>query len=178
MAERTFVQADLNPIRIRRARDEDVLKIRNAHVASIRTLCARDYTPEQIAAWIANIRLAGYREAMREGEVMFVAEQGLRIAGFSGVHEDQVQAVYVHPRFIRRGVGSLLLRAAEEEAQARGVEVLRLTASLTAVPFYRSQGYEERGAVWHPLPSGALLPCIRMAKRLGEVAGPPATSAV
>jgi putative acetyltransferase len=170
MDERPFVQADPHLICIRRARDEDALKIRNVHVASIRTLCARDYTPEQIAAWIANIRLAGYRQAMREGEVMFVAERGPRIAGFSGILADEVRAVYVHPRFIRRGVGSLLLRAAEDEARARRVEALRLNASLTAVPFYRSQGYEERRAGWHPLPSGVLLPCVRMTKRLGEAA--------
>jgi putative acetyltransferase len=158
--------ARVRPICIRRARDEDAIKLRNVHVASIRTLCADEYTPEQIAAWIENIRPAGYRRAMADGELMFVAERRPRIMGFSSLLEDEVRAVYVHPCFARQGVGSMLLRAVEEEAQARGIAALRLDASLTAVPFYRSHGYQERGAARHWLPTGDPLPCVRMAKRL------------
>jgi putative acetyltransferase len=155
---------------LRPARPEDALKIRNVHVASIRALCAGEYTPEQIAAWTANARPERYRRAMAEGEIMFVAERGPRIVGFSALRDDEVRAVYVHPRLTRRGVGTLLLRAAEEAARARGIVELHLSASLTAVPFYRSQGYRECGNATHRLSTGMLIPCVEMAKRLREPA--------
>jgi putative acetyltransferase len=157
-------------IGLRRARPEDALKIRNVHVASIRALCAGEYTPEQIAAWTAGARPERYRRAMAEGEIIFVAERGPRIVGFSALEGDQVQAVYVHPQFARRGVGTLLLRAVEAEARDRGIVELRLSASLTAVPFYRSLGYRELGNTMHPLSTGILIPCVRMVKRLREAA--------
>ena len=36
---------------IRQARDEDALGIISVHVNSIRNVCAKDYTSEQIEAW-------------------------------------------------------------------------------------------------------------------------------
>src|SRR5438105_3419192 len=98
-------------IQIRRARPDDARKIRNAHVASVRILCAKDYNARQIAAWSSR-KPDEYRRAMKT-EAMYVAQAGERIAGFSAAHGREVRAVYVHPRFARRGVGAKLLAAAE-----------------------------------------------------------------
>lgn len=38
-------------INIRRAQHKDALEIIDSHVRSIREICEKDYTPEQIEAW-------------------------------------------------------------------------------------------------------------------------------
>lgn len=154
--------------RIREARPADALKIRNVHVASIRGLCAKDYTPEEIGAWTAGMRPAVYREAITsQEESIFVAEVRDRLVGFASLRGEEVRAVYVHPRFARQGVGSRLLRAVEQKAESLGLGKLRLHSSLTAAAFYRKHGYRGSRRVRHVLASGDQIPCVPMAKWLG-----------
>lgn len=108
---------------------------------------------------------AGY--PIGETDAAFVvAEVNGRVAGFgdvTGVDPNdydvvaeeradatgEVRAVYVHPDFARRGVGSALLAELERRARDRGFETLVLTASLNAVPFYEHRGYEAVTTVTH-----------------------------
>src|SRR5687768_12579402 len=56
-----------SPAIIRRATPDDADAITPVHVASIRTLCAKDYTPEQIEAWAGWKSPEKYRAAMAAG---------------------------------------------------------------------------------------------------------------
>jgi putative acetyltransferase len=160
--------ADRAGFRVRQATPADALKIRNVHVQSVRRLCAKEYTSRQIDAWTAGRRPAQYRRAMEtEGETMFVAERADRILGFGSLRQDEIRAVYVHPRSAGRGVGSALLAALERTARRSGVTRLHCVASLTAVSFYRACGYRVGRRVTHRLRNGAVLPGVRMTKRLG-----------
>lgn len=60
------------------------------------------------------------------------------------------------------GVGSLLLKALEEEALRRKVSGILLHAQLTAMDFYKRHGYAPRGAVFEE----AGMPHLEMTKRL------------
>jgi putative acetyltransferase len=155
----------IGAVRLRRARPDDAVRIRNLHVRSIRTLCAPDYTRREIAAWADRRPARGYRWAMTKGgETMFVAMANERIVGFSCARPGEIAAVYVDPRHVRQGVGRRLLAVAEGIA-GRASRTLRLDASLTAVPFYLASGYrqERRHSV---LRGGVPIPCVRMTKRL------------
>ena len=151
---------------IRRATPEDAEQITPVHVASIRTLCAKDYTQEQLDAWAGWKSPDKYRDAMAAGEVFFVAELEGRVVGFSVLFEDEVKAVYVHPDHVGRGVGRQLLHAVEEEARSRGVAELKLTSTLTSVRFYESCGYAKGDLHEHPVNGGVMLPCVHFTKRL------------
>lgn len=154
---------------LRRATLDDAVRIRRVHQASVRSLCSADYSAAQIEAWIGQLLPSDYRHTMREEwQLTWVAQVGTRMAGFSVLDGDLVRAVYVHPRYARRGVGSALLAAAEAEARARGVQVLRLNASLTAVPFYLRHGYCEVGPGAHPTDAGVTLPVMGMRKVLHD----------
>jgi len=151
---------------IRRATPDDAEAITPVHVASIRTLCAKDYTPEQIDAWAGWKSPEKYRAAMAAGEVFFVAEVDGGVVGFSVLFGDEVKAVYLHPDHVGRGIGRRLLEAVEAEARANGVPELKLTSTLTSVRFYESCGYTRGDLHQHPVTGGVTLPCVHFSKRL------------
>lgn len=151
---------------VRRALPADAVRIRNVHISSIRGLCARDYTRAQIEAWSSKKRPENYRCSMREGEVMFVALLGKRTAGFAGFKGTEIRAVYVHPRFARQGIGRALFAAVERLAKKRCVRRLRLSSSVTAVPFYRAMGFMAVRKSMFTLRDGTRIACVDMQKPL------------
>lgn len=151
---------------VRPARFRDAAAVRGIHLAAIRQVCARDYTPDQIAAWADPSPLARYRAAIVD-HPFIVAELDATITGFAElqVTSSEVRAVYVDPRYLRRGVGSALLAELERIARDAGVSELRLDSSLTAAAFYRSAGYEVLERTHH-VSSGVVLECVKMQRRL------------
>lgn len=77
----------------------------------------------------------------------------------------RVRAMYTHPRFVRRGVGRLILTLCEAAARAERFTRVELMATLAGEPLYRACGYraierlaDDRG--------GAPVPLLRMGKDL------------
>ena len=158
---------DVNPAAIiRRATPADAEQITPVHVASIRTLCAKDYTQEQIDAWAGWKSPDKYRAAMATGETFFVADVGGSVVGFSVLHGDEVKAVYIHPDCVGQGIGRRLLDAVEAEARNCGVEMLQLTSTLTSVGFYDACGYTRGDNHEHRVTGGVMLTCVKFTKRL------------
>jgi len=83
---------------VRRAVPEDAVAICDLHKASVRSLCAGAYSPEQIEAWLAPRRADDYRKAMTVGgEMMFVGECARRIVGFASIKASMLTGLYVDP---------------------------------------------------------------------------------
>ncbi len=158
--------ADSSTVLIRRATPDDAEQITPVHVASIRTLCAKDYSQEQIDAWAGWKTPAQYRNAMAAEEVFFVAELAGAVVGFAVLLRDEAKAVYVHPDHAGKGVGGKLLEAVEAEARLNDVDTLKLTSTLTSVGFYESQGYQRGELTHHPVADGIRLECIHFTKQL------------
>ncbi len=97
-----------------------------------------------------------------------VATAASAVVGFAALVGDEVHAVYVHPDHARQGIGSALLGHLETVARADGVRTLRLSASLTAVPFYLACGYRRIRDSTHTLRSGVAIRCVEMVKELPE----------
>jgi len=127
---------------VRRAVAADSPAIFDVHVGAITRICAADYTPEEIEGWLVNKKPDGYVSAI-EANDFFVATAADRVVGFSEFEAQsaEIRAVYVHPDFVRRGLGALLLRTAEDAARARGVTRVHLRSTLNAVAFYQARGY-------------------------------------
>ena len=88
------------------------------------------------------------------------------IVGFSSLGINEVNAVHVHPHYTQIGVGTLLLNAVETEALAQNMRKLKVSASITAVPFYQARGYQAIERSFHTLRSGVEIPCVSMEKSL------------
>lgn len=156
------------PIRI--ATPADAAAIADAHLDSIHAVGPRFYPPAVVEAWASVVTPALYLSAMAGGEVFFVAEESndrSRLLGFSshleqrGVHGI---SVYVRGAVVRRGLGTTLLRLAEDHAVAHGADALEIQASLPGLAFYTAQGFEAVGPA-DVVMGGHAIPCVTMRKR-------------
>jgi GNAT superfamily N-acetyltransferase len=78
----------------------------------------------------------------------------------------KIRAIFVHPAFARRGLGTLLLAHCEAAAHAAGFTRFEMGSTLTGVPLYTLKGYIPRDRITIPLPNGELLPIVVMNKTL------------
>ncbi|NJN01776.1 MAG: GNAT family N-acetyltransferase [Leptolyngbyaceae cyanobacterium RM1_1_2] len=121
-----------------------MIQLLRIQIDALRTLCIQDYTPEQIEALIErNIRYAS--RGGSQGEITLVAEVKGVIVGLAALLGRCVSAVYVHPQFVRQGIGTHLLAALEQIATTYQIKTLRVAASLTAQPFYQANDYQVLG---------------------------------
>ena len=165
---------------IRRAGVADVDAIAAAHLDSIQSIGPQYYPADIVRDWGARVKGDLYADAMRRGEVFYIAVGRLDgepdVLGFSShgsggkVHHT---GVYVRGSAARLGIGSALFRAAEAAAIAAGAASIEIDASLAAVEFYAANGFEKIGRGAHRLSSGRSMPCVFMRKRLAHVSGRP-----
>jgi GNAT superfamily N-acetyltransferase len=78
----------------------------------------------------------------------------------------KIRAIFVHPDFARRGLGTMILKHCEEAAARAGFSTLEMGSTLTGVPLYTLKGYVPRERVAVPLPNGETLPIVHMVKVL------------
>jgi predicted N-acetyltransferase YhbS len=78
----------------------------------------------------------------------------------------RIRAIFVHPDWARRGLGSLLLKHCEDAATRAGFCRFEMGSTLTGVPLYALQGYKACERVDIPLRNGAVLFVLRMTKDL------------
>ena len=173
---------------IRPARPADIPRIEALIEASVRTLQAGDYDPDQIER---SLRLVfGVDRQLIGDETYFVVEAGPALAACGGwsfrrtlfgadaihsrddaeLHPDRepakIRAFFVAPAFARQGLGSRLLAVCEAAALARGFTALELGATLTGEPLYARHGYRVVERLDTPLTDGVTLPIVRMVKSL------------
>ena len=149
-------------ILIRSARLEDMQKIIQVQFDAIRTLCANDYSPQELSALLKD-----KSHPRSWSEITFVAEIGGEIAGFASLMRlpSIIAAVFVKPRFARKGIGTKLLQSLEQEAVRRNCRVLSVNSSLTGHGFYLANGYQTLRRTKIVINSVAI-PCICLQKRL------------
>ncbi|MCL1466234.1 GNAT family N-acetyltransferase [Argonema galeatum] len=151
------------PVSIRLAQSEDISKITKIQIDSIRILCAQYYNASQIETLLEN-----KKQGRNWKELIFVAEIQSQIVGFSALSliEPTINGVFVDPAFIRQGIGQKLLAALENEAGKNRARCLWVSASLNAVQFYESQGYQTISRNTISLASGVPIPVVTMKKVL------------
>jgi GNAT superfamily N-acetyltransferase len=70
-----------------------------------------------------------------------IIEQGGRIVGTGTVVADEIVRVFVEPASQKCGYGRLIMKKLEEKALSRGINIVKLDASLPSKKFYDLLGY-------------------------------------
>jgi len=172
----------------RRAVDADVPELEELIALSVRGLHGPHYTQEQIDASIGTV--FGVDRQLIEDGTYFVLEQGGRMVGCGGwsrraslcgsdslrtgrdpevdpgTEPARVRAFFVHPDWVRRGIGSAIMALCEREIRAAGFGQVAIMATLPGVPLYASFGYRETGRFAVPMPGGLKIETVRMEKAL------------
>lgn len=152
---------------IRKATQDDKVKISETHTLAIKKLCAESYSHDKIKAWTSVLVPSAYESAINDKHVVVADDDGF-IAGLGilDLGSAEIHAVYVHPDYSGQGVGSLILEALEETARQNRLKLLTLYSTINAVQFYRHHCYQGDALKGHDLPNGARLECTEMRKCL------------
>lgn len=120
-------------LRIRPATADDAEPIGRLFLASFATLrfLPKLHTDEETFDFITNI-------VMRDQDVL-IAETDGEIGGFIAMHGDMVQHLYIRPDLRRRGIGSALLRRAQESMPS-GFRLWTFQENVSARRFYEAHG--------------------------------------
>lgn len=177
---------------LRVAAEADIPALHALIEASVRGLQAGDYTPAQIEGALGTVlgldtqliadRTYVLAESLDQNmnarspagcggwskrKTLFGADRGPgRVPELldPAIDAARVRAIFVHPDFARRGLGSLILAAVENAAREAGFHRFEMGSTLTGVPLYRLKGYVEVERIAVPLWNGEALPVVKMSK--------------
>jgi putative acetyltransferase len=118
--------------------------------ASIEELTEEEYDFDQRAAWAGSLDDLASFTGRLSSQLTLIALSDGAVAGFASLKgADEIDMLYVHPRFARQGVASTLVDALEKLVAARGAAAITVDASDTARPFFEKRGYtaEKRNTI-------------------------------
>ena len=127
----------------------DLPRVMEIYTASIRSLAASYYSPEQIAAWApVPPDAARWQERLSHLHTIVAETDGV-LAGFASyTHAGYLDFLFTHPTFARRGVATRLYQRVE--LALRTVRAPRVTthASLAARPFFDRHCFQLDAEEW------------------------------
>lgn len=125
-------------IEIRAFRPSDGPALVELFRTTVLTANAKDYTPEQLAAWVAAAADAERWSRSFEGHRCLVAVDAEHLVGFGDMDAaGYLDRLYVHPAWQGRGIATALCDRLEE----RVAGPVTTHASITARPFFERRGY-------------------------------------
>ncbi len=126
---------------IRKYTSRDLPEILSLFCNTVRTVNSRDYTPEQIDAWVGNIDVRRWDSSLSE-HYSLVAVIGGQIAGFGDMDDSgYLDRLYVHADHQRKGIATAICDRLEQYAVSTNAEKIVTHASITAKPFFEKRGY-------------------------------------
>ncbi|WP_054028265.1 GNAT family N-acetyltransferase [Bacillus sp. FJAT-28004] len=130
---------------IRRFIEEDISEVVSLFYETVHAVNKQHYSKEQLDAWAPQEEVAQKLEAWKESmvsNITYIAEICGQIVGFADMtYGGELDRLYVHKNYQRRGVASAMLKKLEAEAGRLGVNEIRTDASITAKPFFERKGY-------------------------------------
>ncbi len=128
----------MGEVTLREYRPGDLTELAALFYETVHTVCAGEYTPEQLDAWAPGEVDEPSWDRTLTARHALVAEIGGAIAGFGDMDETgYLDRLYVHKDFRRRGVGSAICEALEGRVRGKVVTF----ASKTARPFFEKRGW-------------------------------------
>ena len=154
---------------VRRFINGDETALFRVFFSAVHDTASRDYTPEQVDAWApAHIDpdlWAGHRRALRP----FVVEHEKEIVGYADLQPNgYIDHFFVSGSYALQGIGTLLMKNIQKEAQLLGIDEMTSDVSKTAEPFFVRHGFQvvKRG---FPIRRGVTLQNALMRKQLHQL---------
>ena len=100
-----------------------------------------NYSKEQIAAWKKYNTPSKIKTRLNH-QIIFCAFDKNKLVGTITLKADSILSFYVSYSIRKKGIGSILLNHLENYALHKGIDTLRLTATPSALHFYKNRGYK------------------------------------
>ncbi len=175
---------------LRQATEADVPSIVALISSSVRSLQVRDYSAAQIEAALETVFTVDSRLIADETYFVAFSADG-ELAGCGGwsrrktlyggdsqvefaepellnpaVDAAKIRAIFVHPQYARKGLGTMILEIAEKSAMAENFKRLEMGSTLTGVALYSLKGYVEVDRLAVPVGGGETIEVVKMVKSL------------
>jgi len=152
---------------IRRAIHSDAEGIIDVHVRSIREICSKDYTDEQIEAWSGRkFKSELWIQAM-DRDFVWIVEHDSKVTGFGHLaimDQDscEVMGLYFVPPAIGQGLAKKMFLEFFSVARENRLKLIRLHSTITARAFYESLGFMQSASDTTIEMRGVAIPCYPM----------------
>ena len=124
-------------IKLRAFRSRCVEDLIHIFTLSIKSTCAKDYSKEQIEAWLSGVDKTKWRAMFKDHYSMIALKDNTPI-GFGDISEDgYLNMLYVHPDYQNQGVATRICDALEQRVEKN----ITVDASITAKDFFLKRGY-------------------------------------
>ena len=179
-------------VQLRVATLDDISQLRTLIEISVRTLHAKFYTSAQIAGALRVVYGVDTQIINDSHYFVVVSSSGSIVACGGWSHRNtlfggdvysarndeilldpetqpaKIRAMYVHPNWVRKGIGTVILEAGENGARQAGFRRMEMGATLNGIPFYEKCGYRaiEGGRHLVPLGDGVVIDFYQMRKEL------------
>jgi len=78
----------------------------------------------------------------------------------------KIRAFFIHPDYVRQGLGKLLIDKCEAKAKAQGFTKIQLMSTLSGIDFYKKNGYQGSEYVYHTMNDNSKIKFLPMIKTL------------
>lgn len=137
------VYLKMNPILIQLAEPKEATEIANLFAETILFINKAHYSLEQVTLWASAKEPLQHWQSKIITQYFVVAKMEDKIVGFSSLEEETtyLDLLYVHKDYQKRGIAKKLLQALETRAKELEMKYLHTQSSITARPFFESQGF-------------------------------------
>ncbi|ARI78941.1 GNAT family N-acetyltransferase [Halobacillus mangrovi] len=130
-------------MKLRPYHNEDTEEILHLIQDTIREVNRFDYNAQQIRAWSFGFQdSVRWQKRLSDSDTWIAAQDGQTI-GVASLYAEVLDLLYVHKDFQHQGVAKKLVQFLEERAVQSGLDAIETESSLTAKPFFVSQGFRE-----------------------------------
>lgn len=151
---------------IRKAESEDAAAIRDIRNAAILSQCRGHYPEDALAIWTAGSITDRFVNSVSERWHVATVDGTVVGTGMLDGSTGHLDAIFVRPDMLRRGIATRMMAYLETIAVASGLKTMTLDSTLNAAPFYRRIGFTGDQLSTYQSPRGITLDCIPMTKDL------------
>lgn len=134
-------------MRIRKYNDSDFECVRKIIHDTYFECCFQDGSKKAVKRYIGDFDskedIEKSREKYKKTPIAFVAEIDNKVVGFVRGKKDKMTNLFVLKEYHKRGIARKLFEKFEKENKKLGSDIIRIKASLYAVPFYQKMGFRK-----------------------------------
>lgn len=130
-------------IHVRDYHPDDVQALANIYFNTIQKINIQHYTEQQINVWAptSSLEAAGWAKKFSRTKPI-IATVGDEIVGFAEFEPNgHIDCFYCHHKWIRKGVGSALMKEILKRAKDNPIHLIFAEVSITAKPFFEKWGF-------------------------------------
>lgn len=126
----------------RKATLGDLKEMQELFVATIKSVCQKEYNEQQIEVWTSGVNNTERWIEVIEKQFVLLALIENKIVGYGTLKDtNYIDFFYIHKDFQRQGIANKLLTLLELEAKKRSSKTITSDISITAKPFFEKKGF-------------------------------------